>query len=162
MNDLPGDQIPPAPSGKELACGGVVFNDEGQVLLRRTRGDYGGVRWTFPKGRVDDGESFEAAALREVKEETAHKARILTVIPKWFEGDVTYTLYFVMAPVRRVVRGPHFWFETAEIRWYTPAEAAEAISQSPNPMPRKRDRDVLGAAVRAWSDLKATGCHARS
>lgn len=46
------------------AAGGVVFNGE-KVLLIFRRGF-----WDLPKGKIDDGESTEAAALREVEEET--------------------------------------------------------------------------------------------
>jgi 8-oxo-dGTP diphosphatase len=48
------------------AAGGVIVRD-GRVLLvhRPHHGD-----WSFPKGKLDAGETWEAAALREVEEET--------------------------------------------------------------------------------------------
>ncbi|PSP46472.1 ADP-ribose pyrophosphatase [Halobacteriales archaeon QH_1_68_42] len=42
-------------------------NDEGSVLLVRDEGDDG---WTDPGGKREKGESFEAAARRETREET--------------------------------------------------------------------------------------------
>ena len=48
--------------------GGLIFDDEGKVLLVRTHkwsGLYG-----IPGGKVDYGETLEAAFVREVKEET--------------------------------------------------------------------------------------------
>lgn len=47
------------------AGGGLVYNDRQQVLLIFRRG-----KWDLPKGKLDEGETMEACALREVREET--------------------------------------------------------------------------------------------
>lgn len=47
------------------AAGGVVFNDQHKALLIFRRGF-----WDLPKGKIDLGETKEAAAVREVQEET--------------------------------------------------------------------------------------------
>lgn len=47
------------------AAGGVVFNPSGETLLIFRRG-----HWDLPKGKIDPGETIEAAAIREVQEET--------------------------------------------------------------------------------------------
>ena len=47
------------------AAGGVVCDREGRLLLMERRG-----MWDLPKGKIEEGESPEEAALREVKEET--------------------------------------------------------------------------------------------
>jgi len=47
------------------AAGGVVFNDKNEVLMIYRLG-----YWDLPKGKIDDGESPEQAAVREVEEET--------------------------------------------------------------------------------------------
>jgi 8-oxo-dGTP pyrophosphatase MutT (NUDIX family) len=54
-------------SGFEIieAAGGLVFNPQNEVLLIFRKGS-----WDLPKGKLDDGESLEACALREVQEET--------------------------------------------------------------------------------------------
>jgi 8-oxo-dGTP diphosphatase len=49
------------------AAGGVIVRD-GQVLLVHRPGHDD---WSFPKGKLEPGESWEEAALREVEEETA-------------------------------------------------------------------------------------------
>jgi 8-oxo-dGTP diphosphatase len=48
------------------AAGGVVLRDGEVALVHRPRYD----DWAFPKGKLDAGESWEDAALREVQEET--------------------------------------------------------------------------------------------
>jgi len=67
-----------------LSAGCVVYapGDEGwRVLMIRDR--FG--RWTLPKGVVEEGETSEQAALREVEEETGVAARL--------EGPVGETAY---------------------------------------------------------------------
>ncbi len=46
------------------AAGGVVLDEQGRVLAIRRLG-----KWDLPKGKVEKGESMDAAALREVQEE---------------------------------------------------------------------------------------------
>ncbi len=47
------------------AAGGLVRNSNGDFLMIHRRG-----RWDLPKGKLDKGEDFMQAALREVEEET--------------------------------------------------------------------------------------------
>ena len=48
------------------AAGGIVQNDHKQILFI-----YRLNKWDLPKGKVEKGENFEQAAIREVEEETA-------------------------------------------------------------------------------------------
>ena len=47
------------------AAGGVVYNEQGAVLMIFRRG-----KWDLPKGKLDKGEKIDECALREVREET--------------------------------------------------------------------------------------------
>jgi 8-oxo-dGTP pyrophosphatase MutT (NUDIX family) len=54
---------------QETSAGGVVFRvEDGQPLFLLIRDSY--KNWGFPKGHLENGERPEAAALREVHEET--------------------------------------------------------------------------------------------
>lgn len=53
------------------AGGGLVFNRKGEFLAIKRNGV-----WDLPKGKLENGEDFKAAALREVKEETGLKKLI--------------------------------------------------------------------------------------
>jgi ADP-ribose pyrophosphatase YjhB (NUDIX family) len=48
-----------------LAGGGLVENEKGEILFMFRRG-----KWDLPKGKLDPGETMEACAMREVREET--------------------------------------------------------------------------------------------
>jgi 8-oxo-dGTP pyrophosphatase MutT (NUDIX family) len=47
------------------AAGGLVVNENDQYLFIHRRG-----HWDLPKGKLDEGETIEACALREIREET--------------------------------------------------------------------------------------------
>lgn len=86
---LSGELIIPkdAPNDLIRAAGGIVhrFIAGGRVeiacIYREARGD-----WTFPKGKLDAGETFEQAALREVVEETGMLCEVVR-----FVGTTNYT-----------------------------------------------------------------------
>jgi 8-oxo-dGTP diphosphatase len=64
-------------AGKQVeAAGGVLWRGSGDAieiaLVHRPRYD----DWSLPKGKLDSGESFEEAALREVEEETGMRCRL--------------------------------------------------------------------------------------
>lgn len=50
---------------KILAGGGLVYNEQNELLMIFRRG-----YWDLPKGKLDEGETIEACAVREIKEET--------------------------------------------------------------------------------------------
>lgn len=75
-----GGMSAPPPRSKtrsEYSSGGAVIsvrNGLAYVAMIATRG---GTRWGLPKGAVSQGETSEAAALREVQEETGLEADII-------------------------------------------------------------------------------------
>lgn len=66
------------------AAGGLVKNQKGEILFIHRLG-----RWDLPKGKVEEGETTEVAAVREVEEECGINHLILNkLITK------TYHIYF--------------------------------------------------------------------
>jgi 8-oxo-dGTP diphosphatase len=64
------------------AAGGIVIDTKGEtspLVLLVHRPEYDD--WSFPKGKLDKGETIQQAALREVKEETGLDCRILRNLP---------------------------------------------------------------------------------
>jgi len=82
-----------------VAAGGLVSNDKGELLLIYRRG-----YWDLPKGKLDEGESIEACAVREVEEETG----LTNVLLDKLVG-ITYHEYFDEWKQRDVVKETH-WF----------------------------------------------------
>ena len=64
-----------------VSCGGVViFRGKILILYKNQNGKYMG--WVLPKGTVEEGETHEQTALREVREETGVKGEIVKYIGK--------------------------------------------------------------------------------
>jgi len=61
------------PTGYRPNVGIVVFNRNGQVWIGHRFGIAGDYAWQFPQGGIDEGEDLEAAARRELFEETGIK-----------------------------------------------------------------------------------------
>jgi 8-oxo-dGTP diphosphatase len=114
------------------AAGGVVVRGDEVLLVHRPRYD----DWSLPKGKLDDGESFEEAALREVLEETGYTCVL---------GEPLGSTHYESRGRPKEVR----WFameakgdpvehddEVDEVRWVTGAEALELLTYD-------RDRTLL-------------------
>ena len=67
--------------------GVVLFHPDGRVWLGQRTGTPGPYNWQFPQGGVDDGESLEEAARRELAEETG--VRRITYLGRT-EGWIAY------------------------------------------------------------------------
>ncbi|GMA60015.1 deoxyribose-phosphate aldolase [Alicyclobacillus fastidiosus] len=104
--------------GIERAAGGIVVRGKGaqrEVLMIDDA--YG--RVTFPKGHLELGENWEAAAIREVFEETGVETRILAPL-----GRVEYPITRDGRPVRKQVR---FFLLEAIDSDTTPKHQAEEV-----------------------------------
>jgi 8-oxo-dGTP pyrophosphatase MutT (NUDIX family) len=124
-----------AVSDRVDAAGGVVERDGSVLLVHRPRYD----DWTFPKGKLDPGETFEDAALREVEEETGLRCTLGRELPSTryeVNGHPKLVRYWQMTPEAEPGFVPND--ETDDLRWVTPGEARGLLTYD-------RDRDVLAA-----------------
>lgn len=124
---LAADRTYPA---RPILAASVAVLRAGRVLLARRARDPGAGRFSLPGGLVEPGETLEAAALRELAEETAVSARILRfnrhveVIER--DGAGRVSRHFVVASfVAAWLAGDgEVGPEAAEIVWATPDEIA--------------------------------------
>ncbi|HEX2415490.1 MAG TPA: NUDIX hydrolase [Thermoleophilaceae bacterium] len=119
------------------AAGGVVLGPDGRVaLVHRPRYD----DWSLPKGKLDPGESFEEAALREVEEETGVRARLVRELPSVKYNDNKGRPKLVRYWLMEVAEEPGFVAndEVDELRWVEPEEALGLLTYS-------RDRSLVAA-----------------
>lgn len=127
------------------AAGGVVRRRaDGRtftVLVHRPRYD----DWTFPKGKLHEGESFLEAAAREVREETGLSPRIGEELPASRYEDQHGSSKVVRYWTMEVLDGHELrpTQEVDEARWLPFREARDLLTY-------ERDRAVLDA-VAAWS-----------
>lgn len=108
---------------RDFSCGGVVWNAEtNQMLVVRVENLAGKKVWTFPKGHPEKEELDEAAALREVQEETGWLCSIekplmdiqYSYVHK--KNKVNKTVrWFLMSPVKKV--GEPQPEEVLECKW---------------------------------------------
>lgn len=105
----------------------IIPNEQGQVLvIRRGHAPYEGL-WCLPGGLVDAGEMVEAAAVREVKEETGLDVTIARVHGIYSKnGRDPRGHYVSITLVAHVVEGtPQVTEEATEWQWVEPKEKLE-------------------------------------
>ncbi len=106
----------------EYSAGGIVVNDNKEVLLIKTKNLKNETVITFPKGHIEKNESALEAAMREVKEETGVEASVIKKIKDveyWFvhQGQKVHkkVSWFLMKPVKI---GKSKNVEVDEVFWY--------------------------------------------
>jgi 8-oxo-dGTP pyrophosphatase MutT (NUDIX family) len=137
-----------ATTKREISAGGVVYrrSDDGiEIVLASRRTRRGELAWGLAKGGIEDDESLEDAAVREVREETGLVAEI--------EASLGETRYFYVWENVRIRKTVHFFLmrhtggdvddrddEMEEIRWFPLERALKRAAY-------RGERDVLGRAA---------------
>ncbi|HET6791630.1 MAG TPA: NUDIX hydrolase [Actinomycetota bacterium] len=137
-----------APTKREISAGGVVYRrdgDEIEIVLASRRTRRGELAWGLAKGGIEDNESPEEAAVREVREETGLLAEI--------EDSLGETRYFYVWEDVRIRKTVHFFLmrhtggniddrddEMEEIRWFPLERALKRAAY-------RGERDVLVRAA---------------
>ena len=127
---------------KEKSCGAVIYKYENNklyiLLVKHNKG-----HWGSPKGHIEDFETEEETALREIKEET----NLDVILDNKFRHVITYSpsedtikdvVYFIATPKTNEVKPQEA--EIAEIKWYELSEALKIVSY-------ENDRKILISAI---------------
>jgi len=134
---------------REFSAGGIVIKRQrNRLKVLLIKDGYG--RWTWPKGKIDKGESPSEAAIREVGEETGLEA--VEIIKEIGKNEYFYrrasklifkTVYIYLF---RHNKDEALKVQTEEIRaarWLSPEEAAGRIDY-------KGTKQILKKAVEAF------------
>jgi 8-oxo-dGTP diphosphatase len=141
--DEPGEAIVHAAGGtivRRAPDGGMQL----AIVHRPERRD-----WSFPKGKLEPGETFEGCAVREVLEETGLTCRLGSFVGhteyRDRKGRPKVVAYWVMEPESGEFAPGS---EVDELRWVDLAGAADLLSY-------ERDRELLVAVGAAARELFA-------
>jgi 8-oxo-dGTP pyrophosphatase MutT (NUDIX family) len=115
------------------AAGGLVSNEKGGVLLMFRRG-----KWDLPKGKLDPGETLEACALREVREETGlihlELKRFLMITRHEYKERGSLILkeshWWLMQSNSNQKLVPQVEEDITVVRWFDPSELKIALANT--------------------------------
>lgn len=144
-----------------LNCAGAVIARDGRILLQR-RSDNG--LWGLPGGLLELDETYEQAALREIREETGLEVRLTAFLGIfhnhdmiWSNGDRAHTIgaYFAAEILRGTPRTDE---ESLELRFFAKEEIPELFAEDHRAavraflegvrLPLPRENPVSGAHTR--------------
>jgi 8-oxo-dGTP pyrophosphatase MutT (NUDIX family) len=128
------------------AAGGVLIapSDDGPLILVIHRPKY--MDWSLPKGKLEEGEGWQEAALREVEEETGYRARVLDELDQVSYRDrksrQKLVRYWLMEPIEGKFE-PHG--EVDEIRWVSMDEAERLLTYD-------HDKEIVRQALDRYGE----------
>lgn len=122
-----------------LAAGALVWREAADgvevLLVHRPRYD----DWSIPKGKLDKRESFPAAAVREVEEETGRRIRLHRPLPASVymlpDGRSKIVQYWTATVRGRTAPGPKNPKEIDEVRWVGLDEALRLMTRQMDHVP---------------------------
>ena len=126
---------------KEKSCGVLVFDDNKILMVHHNLG-----HWGFPKGHVEEGETEEETAIREVKKETNCDVEIIpgyrdmiTYSPK--EGVMKDVVYFIGKPITKNLINQEI--EVSEVLFVPIKEAVLLVTY-------EDEKGLLDRAIKYW------------
>jgi 8-oxo-dGTP diphosphatase len=146
--------MPPSQPTAEYSSGGVVYRrgEKGFEFVAVQRARHGD--WSLPKGHLEEGESREEAAIREVKEETGIEAKIVCDLQEvvYFyrrrkEGLTRKSVYYYLMEAVTDELGDPNW-EVSEARWLPMSEADNLLSYA-------NDKGTIRLALKALDEGEA-------
>lgn len=135
---------------REFSSGGVVLKKNKWLITKSSISDlYPNSVWRLPKGWIDEGETLEETAIREVKEEGGVKAKIIKKIEtiRYFyiapdKGKILkFVTFYLMEWIKDFPEG--FDGETSEIKWLSFDKAYKLLSFSNEKQILKKARTLI-------------------
>ncbi len=115
-----------------IACGGLVQNEKKEVLFILRKG-----KWDFPKGKIEDGESLEDCAEREIEEETGvknliykHKICETHHIYKEKEVLILKTSHWFSFTTKKQKLKPQTEEDITEVKWIATSDISKPMKNT--------------------------------
>ena len=118
-----------------IAAGGLVTNPNGEILWIFRRGF-----WDLPKGKLDNGETIQTCAVREVSEETGiqniqlHEMLCFTnhiYFDKYLNEEVVKRTYWFHMSIKEFQQGiPQVTEDIEKIEWHSLNKARHCLDQT--------------------------------
>jgi len=126
-----GAETPPRPASTVIVVRGGAERLEVLLVQRNPRSRFMGGAWVFPGGAVDPGESDEAAAARELREEAAIEVDPGALVPfsRWITPalvKVRFDTRFYVTPLPRGATPGVDGGECVALDWFAPQQALDA------------------------------------
>jgi len=97
------------------------------LAIRRSRASKNNAgQWDFPGGKTDPGETFDAALVREIKEETGLSVALVRVLGAGQSELPDRTVAYLFMEARAEAGEVRISDEHDDFAWLTPSELAEA------------------------------------
>ncbi len=137
------------------SCGGVViFRGKILLLYKNYHNKYEG--WFLPRGTVEQGETYEQTALREVLEESGAKAKIVKYIGK---SEFSFKI-----PENIVEKEVHWYLMLADSYYSKPQREEYFVDsgfykyhEAYHLLRFPNERQILEQAYKAYNELKRNG-----
>ena len=116
---------------------GIVRGENGILIARRKSGGAQALKWEFPGGKIEPGESPQAALARELKEELDISVSIGRIYDAvlWYYPEKTVLILFYDATIlsgtpASLDNGGFEWVQPSQITQYDFADADKAVAKS--------------------------------
>lgn len=117
------------PAGRALVVGAALVRDGRVLAARRTRPDAAAGRWELPGGKVEPGETPDAALAREIHEELGCGIDVVA----WLTPTVPIGAHHELrVAVARLASGRPTPVEHDRVRWLSAAELGEVDWLAPD------------------------------
>lgn len=137
----------------QRSAGGVLYKKDGDKYKICIISKKNNKVWALPKGRVNEGETPEETAVREVSEETGHLGSIQVLLDQinyyffWKDNNTLYhkfVYFFLMLLVEENIRTRDQ--EADSIRWVYPGEAHKMLTYI-------NEKEVIQKAVKLLEQM---------
>jgi 8-oxo-dGTP diphosphatase len=127
---------------RKLVVAGLIIGPQGILITQRRPGGPLGLRWEFPGGKIEPGESPEQALLRELEEEIGASVEVGQVWDVLHHPYPSFELLMLVYYARLKPGESPSCRDVEALRWVTPETIGDAdILEADAPLVARIQRD---------------------